>query len=567
MKHNHTLIIATLMLALACVFPFRVQAQNKKVKEKAQSEKQVNNEYRKDILDFIKKDVQKRQKQMNKEAYRYLVNLPYDEKLYDETSVDISSQVVEDVDENGEAETNFVVNLSYKCQNIEGTTDDYPMGAYVYDQSNSCRALCTLAKTMIDGVCKDIFREGKTVTIRISSTTDGVEIAHIDYEGEYGDMRYEPAIFNDEPVRISVNQTDGISTNAQLAYVRARSVRNYIENNINVLSRTENKFEYITKCYGEEGSQFRRSSIEIIVHNAFSETMEEMTAKMIQDEYVDFNLPEAEANSNSSTFVLVVANEDYTGTLPTVPFATNDGAMIMKYCQTVLGVPERHIKVINNATGDEIRKGVDWLRDISIAVKGEANIIIYYAGLGISDAEYNPFLIPNGIDCEDIKSINLQDKKTGLPVELSKKEVRLFLTQCISLDTLCNWFRRVQSKSVTLIIDAGFNSVQRSGEPMFNIKKTAKRPRGLRIRSDMVLICASEIDKTAYSFDEQHHGFLTYFILKEWKRTRGEISYKELIDNIDKTLSYESSLQGKLQTPIVIAGGKIKEDWGTRSFR
>lgn len=567
MKHRNNLIIASLMLAFVAVAPCSLQAQNKSTKPKAQSEKQVNNEYRKDILDFIKKDVQKRQKQMNKEAYRYLVNLPYDEKLYDETTVDITSEVVEDVDENGEVETNFVVNFQYNCQNIEGTTDDYPMGAYNYNQSNSCRALCSLVQTMVDGICQDFFRAGKSVTIRISSTTDGVEIAHINYLGEYGDLRYEPTIFNDEPVRISVNQAEGINTNAQLAYVRARSVRNFLENNINALSRTENKFEYFTKCYGEEGSWYRRSSIEIIVHNAFAETEEEMTAKMIQDEYVDFNLPEAEANSNNSTFVLIVANEDYTGSLPTVPYASNDGTMIKKYCQTVLGVPERHIKLINNASGEAIRKGVDWLRDITIAVKGEANLIIYYAGLGFSDANYNPYIVPNDTTFNAIKSINLLEKKTGLPLSLSSKEAKLFLSQSISLDTLCNWFRRVQSKSITLIIDAGFNSVQRSGQPMFYIKKSAKKPRGLRVRSDMVLICASEFDKTAYSFDEQHHGFLTYFILKEWKRTRGEITYKELIDNIDKTLSYESSLQGKLQLPIVIAGGKVKEDWGTHSFR
>ena len=152
----------------------------------------------------------KREK-MNKQIQQTLVNLPNAEKLYDETFVRITTQVVEDTTEEGSPEINFVYNISYNCHHFEGTEDDYPSGAYLWSTSNSCRAICNLTKSMIESELSDIFTAGRNTTITITSTTDAAEIQHIDYKGEFGDLRYMPAVFNDENVRISVDQKDGIT--------------------------------------------------------------------------------------------------------------------------------------------------------------------------------------------------------------------------------------------------------------------------------------------------------------------------------------------------------------------
>ena len=551
---NRFFFVLSLLLVLS------VSAQNR-----PQSEKQVNNEYRNTIKDFIQQDVLKRQKQMDRSAEQYLVNLPFDDKLYDETFISIRSSVEECSSDEGKTELNYLFEISYGCHNIEGVSDDYSLGSYTWESSNSCKAICRLTKQMIEGICKDIFRPGCTVDITIHSTTDGTDISHINYGGEYGEYRYCPAMFNGENVRLSVSQNEGINSNAQLAYIRAQGVRYFLENNISNLKSTHNNFRYVTKSYHDTGSYYRRSSISMVVHGAFDKKASEMEASMRQDEFVDFNIPEVEANSNSETFVIIIANEGY-NTLPNVPFATNDGNIMAQYCNKTLGIPERHIKILSDVSKQMIKQqGVEWLKDITVAVKGQANIIVYYAGHGMTDGEYKPYIIPNRVDFSDIKS--LKNNMIGEhKITLSRKEAKKMIEQCLPIDTLAAWFNKVQCKNITFLLDASFNGVQRNGAPLFDITKTGRKGKGLRIRNDIVVFSAADFDKTAYSFDDQHHGFFTYFLLKELKRTKGDITYKELFDNIDQALGYESSLQGKLQQPFVTAGGKIKEGWEDFKF-
>ena len=94
-----------------------------------------------------------------------------------------------------------------------------------------------------------------------------------------------------------------------------------------------------------------------------------------------------------------------------------------------------------------------------------------------------------------------------------------------------------------------------------------KKYRNPRVRNDIVIFMAADGNKTAYSFIDQHHGFFTYYILKELKFSRGEITFQELFNNVTKNQAYESSLQGKLQEPAIILGGKLSEgNWGERTF-
>ena len=560
MKRYYILTIAVLALT-AAFCPSSLNAQKA-------SEISVNSQYRDAIMNYLRQDVLQRQQTMAKRAEQILVNLPNEEKLYDETFVTIKTDVAEALREDGRREYNYVFDISYNCKHIEGITDDYPIGVYDYNASNSARAICNLTKIMVEEVSKDLFREGKNITTRITATTDDIEISHIPYNGEYGEFKYCPTNYNGENIRISVNKEEGITTNAQLAYLRGQSVKGYLESNVSLLRRATNKYEFITKTYDQEGSQYRRSSIEIIVHGAFDEIMAEMNNRLINDEYVDFNIPVNEAGTNTSTFALIITNYDYAKPLPNVPFASNDGEIFYQYCVKTLSIPERHVKLLRNANAEVIKnEGVNWLKDITVALNGEANIILYYAGLGFTDANYNPYIIPTDINATGIKAFN---GKSSLPDEMMLKgcESKNLIKQCIALDTICNsWFNRVKFKNLTLILDAGFDGTQRNGHTLFTIKKKAKKMKGMRIRNDIVMFAAADWNKAAYSFDQQHHGFLTYFMLKEIKRTRGDIDYGTLFENIDRQLNYESSLQGKLQQPKMILGNKAKEGWQGRRFK
>ena len=532
-----------------------------------QTEHQYNDDIHSFIIKRLRQNTQQREKQMNKQIQQMLINLPNAEKLYDETFVRITTGVQEDTTEEGTPEINFVYNISYNCHHFEGTEDDYPSAAYLWSTSNSCRAICNLTKTMIDQELSDIFAPGKKTTITITSTTDAAEIAHIEYKGEYGDFRYMPAIFNDENVRISVDTKDGITTNAQLAYLRAQSVRSYLKENISSLKNTDNDYHFVTRCFDMTGPHYRRSSLQIVVHGAFDEAAKTLEAALLNDEYVDFNIPHIEENSNSKTYALIVADEEYTAPLPNCDYATNDGDVLHQYFVHTLGIPTRHVKVLHNAGRQEIyNEGIHWLKDIIKAQSGNVHIIIYYAGHGVTNQKFAPYLMPSNVDVSKIRAFR---SKTGaLPEDIVLKggDAEKILDQCISFDTLTGWFNRVEALSYTFIIDASFDGIQRCGKPFFTIKKESKRYRTPRVRSDIVIFMAADGDKTAYSFIDQHHGFFTYYILKELKYTRGEITFQELFNNVTKNMAYETSLQGKLQEPSMIIGGKLGENWGARTF-
>ena len=564
-RKSHRGLVLMAMLAVVALAPLGTDAQEPV--SAAQTEHQYNDDIHSFILKRLRQTTMQREKKMNKQIQQMLVNLPNAEKLYDETFVRITTQVVEDTTEEGSPEINFVYNISYNCHHFEGTEDDYPSGAYLWSTSNSCRAICNLTKSMIESELSDIFTAGRTTTITITSTTDATEIQHIDYKGEFGDLRYMPAVFNDENVRISVDQKDGITTNAQLAYLRARSVQSFLDEQVGVLQRSQNEYRFVTRCFDMTGPHYRRSSLQIVVHGAFDAAARSLEAALLNDEYVDFNIPHIEENINSKTYALIIADEEYTAPLPNCDFATNDGDVLHQYFVHTLGIPTRHVKVLHNAGRQEIyNEGIHWLKDIIKAQNGDVHIIIYYAGHGVSNQKWAPYLMPSGVDVSKIRAFR---SKTGtLPEDIVLKggDAEKILSQCISFDTLTGWFNRVEALSYTFIIDASFDGIQRSGKPFFTIKKESKRYRTPRVRSDIVVFMAADGDKTAYSFIDQHHGFFTYYILKELKYTRGEITFQDLFNNVTKNQAYESSLQGKLQEPSMIIGGKLGDNWGTRTF-
>lgn len=539
------------LLAISAFIPSRAQI----------SENILNSEYRDIILKQLQQSVEKRENKMRTMAETYLLSLSNDRKLYDESKVNIKANLVSGITTDGYSELNYKISIDYTCRHFESKTDNYPTGAYLCEESNASMAVCQITKMMIDDLSQDAFKQGKKVDILLKASTDITPVTHLDYNGEYGDFRYIAARYNGESVRISVSPQTGITTNAQLAFLRAQGLRHNLQQNVKQLKNTENNYTYETRSYDEQGSQYRNVGIEIIVHSAFDEEIVQMNERLINDEFIDYNIPKTAENSNTQTYVLILANERYGSPLPDVPYAYNDGETMQKYCERTLGVPRRQVKIIEDAKLNDIKiQGVNWLKDIAAANKNNCNFIIYYAGHGITDYDHNPYIIPNGIKTKGIKALH-NKKEIDTDTRMSPGDTRKLLSQCLRIDTLCSWFNRTGCKNLTIILDASFDGNQRDGQPLLNIKQSTKRAKGLRLRNDAVVISAAAYDKTAFAFDEQHHGFLTYFILKELKKEKGNIDYGTLFNRIKDGVEQESALQGLLQEPTITVGGKLKEGW------
>lgn len=251
---------------------------------------------------------------------------------------------------------------------------------------------------------------------------------------------------------------------------------------------------------------------------------------------IDKNIPEA-INSNSNTFAIVIANETYSKEA-NVPYAVNDGNIFKEYCRNCLGIPEKNIHLITNATLNDIRHEVKWIQDVAEVYKGDAKIIFYYAGHGIPDEKSkNAYLLPTDGYGSDVA--------TGY-----------------SLENLYKTFGSLPSKSISVFLDACFSGAKRDGNMLASARGVAIKVKQTIPVGNMVVFTAAQGDETAYPYKEEEHGLFTYYLLKKLQETKGNATLGELSDYIKEQVERQSIVtNGKLQSPSIMATSSIGNEW------
>lgn len=250
---------------------------------------------------------------------------------------------------------------------------------------------------------------------------------------------------------------------------------------------------------------------------------------------VDQNIPVTNIR-NANTFAVIIANENYQSVAP-VPFALNDGNVFREYCLKTLGIPEKQIKYVPNATGNQIKAQVNWLQTIC-EVFEDAQIIFYYAGHGIPDeSSRTAYLLPvDGIGT---------DISTGY-----------------KLDDLYSALGNIPAKNVTVFMDACFSGSKRESGMLASARGVAIKARSGMPQGNMVVFSAAQGDETAYPNNEERHGMFTYFLLKKLQDTKGDVTLQELGEYITKNVSQQSILlNGKSQTPCVTPSASLDASW------
>ena len=251
---------------------------------------------------------------------------------------------------------------------------------------------------------------------------------------------------------------------------------------------------------------------------------------------VDKDIP-VTSNKSENTFAVVIANESYNKEAG-VPFAANDGKIFAEYCKDVLGLPETNVHLAVNATLNDMRHEIGWLNSVLDKFKGKAKAIFYYAGHGIPDeASKNAYLLP--VDGYG------SDVNTGYPLEQLYKELG-----------------SVGSQSVTIFLDACFSGAKREGDMLASARGIAlKANRGEPV-GNMIVFSAAQGDETAYPYKKEGQGLFTYYLLKQLKNTKGEVTLKQLGDYVTEKVSQQSVvINSKAQTPTVIPAKNIANSW------
>lgn len=256
---------------------------------------------------------------------------------------------------------------------------------------------------------------------------------------------------------------------------------------------------------------------------------------------IDINIPSSR-QINENFFAVIIANENYQRETK-VKFAINDGRTFSKYCNKTLGIPEKNIRLIENATLNNIIAEVDWITKVAQAYKGKAGIIFYYAGHGIPDESTGEsYLLP----------VDGYGSNTATGYKLQK---------------LYSSLSNVNSKFAYVFIDACFSGAERGGTMLASARGVAIKAKPATPSGNLIVFTASQGDETAYPYEEKSHGMFTYFLLKKIKEKGYNISLGELAQYVKDEVAKQSIvINSKTQTPTIMVSPEINTSWEEKTL-
>jgi len=262
---------------------------------------------------------------------------------------------------------------------------------------------------------------------------------------------------------------------------------------------------------------------------------------------VDIDIP-VTGMLSPSTYALIFGNEDYSSfqrglsSEVNVNYAIHDAEIFKTYCIKTLGIPEKQIKLIINATSGQMNEGITWLNNLARISEGNVELILYYAGHGLpEEATRDPYLIP-----VDISGINV--------------------TLGIKLSDLYRKLTEFPAKKITVFLDACFTGGARN-QGLLTTRGVKIKPNENVITGNMVVFTSSSGNESSGYFAEKQHGYFTYFLLKKLQETKGKVTYFELADYIHRNVQKETSLTTKTQTPQILSSPGLANTWGNWELR
>jgi uncharacterized caspase-like protein len=263
---------------------------------------------------------------------------------------------------------------------------------------------------------------------------------------------------------------------------------------------------------------------------------------------VDNEIPSI-AKENPRRFALIIGNEDYSShqidlsTEVDVLFARNDASAFKEYALKLMGVPERNITLLLDATTGQMRQAINRISALIRSTYGEAEVVVYYAGHGLPDEiSREPYL---------------------MPVDVSGKNA----TDGVRLYEMYQKLTEHPSKRVTVFIDACFSGGARN-QGLVAARGVRVKPKESPLSGNLVVFTASSCDQSSLPHPEQHHGFFTYYLLKLLKEKGSSVSYAEIADYMKKHIEVESILiNDKEQTPQIILSPTIGDEWTNWNFK
>lgn len=257
---------------------------------------------------------------------------------------------------------------------------------------------------------------------------------------------------------------------------------------------------------------------------------------------IDLNIPAA-SEKNDKTFAIIFSNENYQNEKK-VDFANNDGYIFSEYCKKTLGLPTENVHYRSDATYNNIRHELNWIKQVAEAYQNQASIIVYYAGHGVPDeSSHEAYLLPvDGVS---------SDVSTG-----------------ISINELYKTLGQLPARNVYLFMDACFSGALRGSGMLASARGVAIKSKSDVPQGNMVVFSAATGQETAYPYQDKKHGMFTYFLLKKLKETNGDATLGELSDYVITNVKQQSIVVNrKSQTPTVVPSVNVESGWESMRLR
>lgn len=307
-----------------------------------------------------------------------------------------------------------------------------------------------------------------------------------------------------------------------------------IEINMVPYSSVEKKFPEIKKNEVETASTQQES--EIVQQDKKTNSNSKFTSD------IDINIPINE-NVSERNFALIIGNEDYSSHQVdlnaeiNVDYARNDAKSFKEYALKTMGVPEKNIVFLLDATTGQMKQAIAKMNLIIKATGGQAEVFVYYAGHGLPDEETKePYLIP---------------------VDVSGKNA----TDGIKLKDMYAKLTEFPAKKVTVFIDACFSGGARN-QGLVAARGVKVKAKEEDLAGNIVVFSASSGIQSSLPLKEQKHGMFTYYLLKKLQETKGDVSYGELSKYLNENVSLQSVLvNDKEQTPQTNVSSEMLNEW------
>lgn len=236
----------------------------------------------------------------------------------------------------------------------------------------------------------------------------------------------------------------------------------------------------------------------------------------------------------------VVFGIDRYRSLPPARFAARDALSMQRHLGALFGVPDdaehMFVRADADASGAEFRKVLGATGWLARRATEQSDIVIYYAGHGVATSDGQPMLLPWDADAN-------YARETGIP-----------------LSEVYEALARIPARTITIILDACFTGLTRSGAPLVEgtrpIVLSVEHP--ALLRDGMTLFAAGQGPQSAGDLPLQRHGLFSYWMMRG---LRGEadangdarLTIGELESFATREVSRGAARQDREQRPLVIA--------------